>query len=77
MTGTVATFKISLIIGVNSIGPKEQLTPNTSTFNPSKTLTIVIGSQPDKVLKLLSNVIVTKTGKLLFSLTAKIPALAS
>ena len=61
----------------DQIGPKEQLTPKTSTFKPSKTLTIVIGSHPDNVLKLLSYVIVTKIGRLLFSLAAKTPAFTS
>ena len=66
-----------MIIGFNSLGPKEQFTPNTSTPNPSTTFTKVNGSVPVKVLLFCSNVIVTKTGKSLFSLTAKIPAFTS
>ena len=65
------------MMGVNSIGPNEQFTPKTSTFNPSKTLTIVKGSQPESVRRLLSYVMVTNTGRSLFSLTAKIPAFTS
>jgi len=65
------------IIGAISFGPKEQLIPKASTFNPSKTLTIVRGSHPDKLRPFVSKVIVAKTGRSLHSLTAKILAFNS
>ena len=49
----LAKDKVDAVL-FETMTPKEQLTPKISTFKPSKTLTIVIGSHPDNVLKLLS-----------------------
>ena len=77
MTGIEETSSISSIIGFNSFGPSEQFTPNASTPKPSTTFTNVKGSVPVKVRLFCSKVIVTKTGKSLFSFTASIAALTS
>ena len=77
MMGTSVHLEISSTIGTRSLGPREQLTPSASTPRPQRVRHIAETEQPVKVRPFSSKVIVTKTGRSLFSFAARTAALVS
>ena len=77
ITGKLVFSIILLTIGLSSLGPREQFTPNTSTPNPSKVIAILSGRHPVKVLPFSSKDIVANIGKSQVSFAAIIAAFIS
>jgi butyryl-CoA dehydrogenase len=67
----------SLEAAIKYAGEREQLIPIAATPRRSAVTAKLSGRHPVNVLPLLSNVIITKTGSFVFSLTARTAALTS